>query len=180
MEFLPKNIIELVASEKHLNTRPKWDDKSDPRYFVFTVPLLSGPVSVGGFELRAKVSKQHVNRDAMLQLEFAASPRGRDRVELARCQWKPFETHRNKDWGPPGHELATFISQSHHHTFEHNFLPAEHRLRERSLPAAVPILPDPQTLSDFVEVCGKLFRIQNISLIDLPGVSADMFWEKLP
>jgi hypothetical protein len=115
----------------------------------------------------------------MMQLEFAIPGQDRSRVELARCQWRPFETHRNKEWGPPGHELATFDGTSHYHTFEHNFLPQENRLRGRSLPAAVPIDPEPATLSDFVAFCGETFRISNINLVELPGASLDMFWVRL-
>ena len=172
---LPDNIRELMGSEKRLAFRPKWDSDSDPRYFVLTVPVAVDNVIVGGFELRAKVSKRHLDRDALMQLEFRWS--GRERIELARCQWRPFETHTNKNWGPPGHELRTFYEESHHHSFEHNYLPQERRMRAGgSLPAALPIYPDPTTLSGFVAFCGECFKINNINLLEMPGMTADMFW----
>jgi len=171
---LPENIIELVNSRKSLIARPKWDERSDPRYLVFTAPLAVNHVITGGFELRAKVSKQHVGRDALMQLEFAKS--GRERIELARCQWRPFETHTNKHWGPPGHELCTYLEQSHHHAFEHNYLAEERRMRTGSLPAALPIHPDPTTLSAFIAFCGECFKINNIRVVEVPGVTTDLFW----
>jgi len=57
MLLLPDDIAELVGSEKRLAARPKWDARSDPRYFVFTAPLVVANVMMGGFELRAKVSR---------------------------------------------------------------------------------------------------------------------------
>lgn len=172
--LLPKDIAELVVAEKRLVARPKWDSQSDPRYFVFTAPLLVENVIIGGFELRAKVSRQHLDRDALMQLEFARS--GRERIGLVRCQWRPFETHTNKNWGPAGYELRRFDGESHHHTFEHNYLPDDRRMRAGSLPAAIPIHPEPTSLSGFVAFCGECFKISNINLLEMPDVKADLFW----
>ena len=52
-------------------------------------------------------------------------------------------------------------------------------MRAGSLPAAVPIDPDPTTLSDFVAFSGQRFRIINITNVELPGTSADLFWVKV-
>lgn len=173
MSILPPNIQELVFAEKAFATRPRWDDQSDPRYFVFLAPLSIGEVTIGGFEVRAKISKRFVDRDALLQLEFALS--GRKREELWRCQWKPFETHQNKAWGPPGFELAQFASRSHHHPFSENWVADEQKMRRGSLPAALPINPEPATLSEFLDFCGMCFRIKNMNFVEAPQ-SPDMFW----
>ena len=172
--LLPDDIAELIGSEKRLAARPKWDARSDPRYFVVTAPLTVETVMMGGFELRAKASRQHLDRDALMQLEFVKS--ARERIGLARCQWRPFETHTNKNWGPPGHELRAFHGASHHHTFEHNYLQDERRMRAGSLPAAIPIHPDPTSLSGFIAFCGECFKISNINLLEMPDVNADLFW----
>jgi hypothetical protein len=174
MSTLPANISDLMKAEKKLLFRPQWDDVSDPRYVVFTVPLDGSGLSVGRFELRAKVSKQFVDRDALMQLEFART--ARDRVGLARCQWRPFETHINKAWGPEGFALKTFDRDSHHHPFGFNYLPNEGRMRRGNLPAAVPINPDPATLSEFFVFCGQCFNIENIKLVSLPSRTPDLFW----
>lgn len=166
-----------MAEDKQIAVRPKWDDQSDRRFFVFTVPLILPTTGETGFELRGKVSKQHIDRDALFQLEYARG--GRDRTELSRCQWRPFEVHQNKNWGPTGYELATFRRESHWHTFSDNYLPEEGRMRAGSLPAAVPVHPDPSTLSDFIAFSGECFRIKNIALIDVPSMSPDMFWVKI-
>jgi hypothetical protein len=175
MSVLPLNIPELIDAEKSLPVRPRWDDQSDPRYFTFLAPLSVGEVTIGGFELRAKVSKQFIDRDAFMQLEYATI--GRSREELWRCQWRPFETHQNKAWGPPGLELARFVSQSHHHPFWENWITHERRMRGGSLPAALPLLPDPNTLSEFLDFCKKCFRINNMNFIEPPG-GPDLFWQK--
>ncbi|MFT4098372.1 MAG: hypothetical protein QM651_14735 [Rhodoblastus sp.] len=176
MSLLPRNISELVNSEKRFVQRPIWDSKLDPRFHVFTAALLVPDDPTAGLEMRAKFSKQFVDRDCLLQLEFTRG--GRDRTELARAQWRPFETHTNRQWGPPGYEGARFYRQSHLHGFEHNFVVDERRMRSGSLPAAVPIDPDPSTLSEFLAFFGNRFRIINITDVQLPGASADLFWVK--
>jgi hypothetical protein len=175
MSVLPPNIDELIDAEKSFSVRPRWDDQSDPRYFTFLAPLSTGEETIGGFEVRAKVSKEFVNRDAFMQLEFATT--GRSREELWRCQWRPFETHTNKAWGPPGFVLARFVNESHHHPFWENWIAAERRMRGGSLPAALPLMPDPATLSGFLDFCGNCFRIKNMNLVELPG-GPDLFWSK--
>jgi hypothetical protein len=176
MPILPHNIMELVESDKRMTHRPKWDDDSDPRYHVFTVPLILLEEQSSGLELRVKVAKNHIDRDCLMQLEFSSGKR--DRIELSRSQWRPFETHTNKAWGPPGHELQRFERKSHFHDFRDNFLISEHRMRTGSLPAARPIEPDPPTLSEFFVFSAVRFKILNVSMIELPHQSADLFWVK--
>lgn len=174
MSLLPINISELVSADKRLARRPVWDSRTDPRYHFFTAPLVLVDDPVAGFELRAKFAKAHIDRDCLMQLEFSRG--GRDRVALARSQWRPFETHTNRAWGPEGHALRRFVRESHLHAFEDNFLAAERRMRSGSLPAAVPIDPDPATLSAFVAFSGERFKIINIDIVELPGQSGDLFW----
>lgn len=174
MAALPDQIDALVFGVKQLAYRPRWNPESNPRFFELVTPLISDGVGVGGFEIRARVSKQHVNRDAMMQLEYA--PAGRKRVELWRCCWKPFHIHTNKRWGPPGLEFARFEKVSHHHAFADNWVKDEARMRGGSLPAARLINPDPSSLSDFIAFCGECFKINNIGLIEVPSRNADLFW----
>ena len=49
-------------------------------------------------------------------------------------------------------------------------------MRAGSLPYAVPIEPDPSTLSDFVAFSGECFKIKNITLVGMPTQSVDLFW----
>lgn len=174
MAVLPDHIDTLVFGEKQLAFRPRWNPDSNPRFLEFTTPLTSGGVGVGGFELRAHVSKEHVSRDAMMQLEYA--PAGQKRVELWRCCWKPIHVHTNRRWGPPGLEFARFEKVNHHHAFADNWVEADGRMRSGSLPAARLINPDPPTLSEFIAFCGECFRISNIDLIEVPSRNVDMFW----
>lgn len=174
MAALPQNIADLVFGPKRLPVRPKWNPDSNPRFFEFVSPLVSDGVAVGGFELRARVSKEHVGRDAMMQLEYA--PAAQKRIELWRCCWKPFHNHTNRAWGPPGFALARLDKASHHHAFADNWVQGEARMRGGSLPAARLINPDPSTLSDFIAFCGDCFKINNISLIEVPSRNADLFW----
>lgn len=173
---LPGNIAELIAAEKEIAIRPKWDVESDPEYARLSVPLVIGEVAVGGLELIGRASQRAADRAAMFQLQYFQT--GRHRIPLWRCQWRPFETHTNPGWGPPGLAFAEFCGTSHNHAFADNFLESELRMRSGNLPAARPISPDPSTLSGFIDFCGECFKIKNIGIIEAPQISPDMFWTK--
>jgi hypothetical protein len=173
MATLPADIAVLVMAAKLLASRPKWNEDSNPRYLEFVSPMIADGVIAGGFELRAKVSKHHVDRDAMFQLEYA--PTGRARIELWRCCWRPFHTHTNKAWGPEGYALQK-LRISHHHPFLDNWIEREERMRAGSLPGARPIDPEPSTLSEFIAFCGECFRINNMQMVEVPQRNADLFW----
>lgn len=167
-----------IIPEKSIGRVPEWDDQSNPNYYVITPALtVTGGVSLGGLGLRVKVAKRFVDRDALVQLEYA--PTARRSIPLWRLQWRPFETHQNKSWGPPGYELAP-VRGTHEHRFDHNYFEAESRMRGTNLPAAVPIAPDFSVLSDFIAFCGKRLRIADMHRIRPPGMPPDMFWTPEP
>lgn len=174
MSNLPDDIVKLIEIDKSLGMSPNWDDQSDPRYTVFTVPLTCGLVTVGGFKLRVKVSKRWVNKDALMQLEFSAAGK-RSTVNLWRLDWKPIHVHTNSGV-PPSGPFDTF-TDSHQHPFAENFIASETRMRTGNLPAVTPFPNNPNTLSDFLVLGGKLFRINDIYRIVLPSTGTDLFWQ---
>lgn len=175
MARIPPEIAALVDRDKTVGSVPDWDDKIDPRYFKLVLPLAVGEVTVGGFELRLHISKQFVDRDAMVQLEYVRAGR-RSAVELWRICWKRFHPHQNRGF-PRDFAHETFDG-SHDHRFGDNYLDNEQRMRAGSLPAAYPLDPVPGTLSDFLALCGRSLRITDIGRIRLPTVSGDLFWAK--
>ena len=62
----------------------------------------------------------------------------------------------------------TEIRGSHHHPFELNFMPEVSRVREKNLPIAFPIIPNPKNYFEFLAFVGKAVNISNISLLELP------------
>lgn len=175
MANLPRDIVDLVYSDKRIAITPKWDEASDSRYLQFTVPLQFGEVTIGGFDLRVKLSKHHIDRDCLAQLEYA--PEGRRSAEpLWRIEWRPFSVHSNPGWGPPGFEFDTYEQRSHNHRFEDNYMRSEHRIRSGNLPGAIPVEPDPGTISEFLAFCGGEFRISDMERVQLPVQTHDMFW----
>jgi hypothetical protein len=85
----------------------------------------------------------------------------------------------NKAWGPPGFELAK-IRGTHEHRFDHNYLGAESRMRGSNLPAAVPVTPDFNALSDFIAFCGGSLRILDMNRVRPPAAAPDLFWTPEP
>ncbi|PAQ09737.1 hypothetical protein CIT26_11910 [Mesorhizobium temperatum] len=175
MVDLPPDIVALVAEEKSLIRSPVWDTKSDDRYYVFSVPLVITSDGTSNFQLRVKTSKRFVDRDAIVQLEFA--PSDKRVTPLWRIEWRAFGLHTNKLWGPPGFELAV-VKLTHEHRFDDNWHSPEHRMRIGNLPAARPINRDPNTLSEFLAFCGQSFRIKDIRRIEPPLITQDIFWTR--
>jgi hypothetical protein len=172
MAQLPKDIEALVNAEKVLGGTPNWDSESDPKYVVFSYPLTVNGVAIGGFQIRIKISKRWPDRDCMAQLEHA--PTRRSATPLWRADWRPLAPHTNA--GSSKDYPFAIIEGSHHHPFEENYIRNEQRMRTGNLPNARPFPSDLNTLSDFLAFAGKLFRIKDVHLIELPPVSADMFW----
>ena len=173
MAGLPKNIGDVIQSDKLLGASPIWDESTDHHYLVFTQPLTILPIGVGGYQLRVKVARHWVDRDAVMQLEYAAAGK-RSALPLWRLDWKPFHSHQNS--GQPPDDPLGFFGGSHQHPFDDNYLELEDRMRFGNLPAARPFLSDPNTLSDFLAYGGELFRIKDISRINLPVSGPDIFW----
>ncbi len=174
MAVLPADIAELIASEKSLGDIPVWDEKTDPHYIVFTHALTVGTVATGGFQLRVKVSRRWVDRDALMQLEYAPAGK-RSAVGLWRLDWKPFHTHGNKSL--PLDVAFESYDGSHQHPFADNFMPEAMRMRGNNLPRGRPFPSDPKTLSDFLALGGELFKIKDIGRISLPATGPDIFWQ---
>lgn len=170
---VPIEIVGLVSVEKTLGATPNWDDKSDPKYIVFEYPLAVAGVVTGGFQLRMKVSKTWIDKDACAQLEFCPAGK-RTELVLWRVEWRPIGCHTNGAM-PADHKFAS-ISGTHQHTFDDNYLPGEGRMKSGNLPAARPINNDLNTLSEFLAYVGKLFRIRDIELVEIPSISPDWLW----
>lgn len=173
MVKLPAEIVGLIDAEKSLGAKPNWDDKSDPKYIVFAYPLTIDGMVTGGFQLRFKISKTWVDRDAVAQLEYRPAGK-RSALPLWRIEWRPISPHTNA--GMPDDLKFTTIEGTHHHPFLENYLPADQRMREGNLPAARPIDNDLNTLSDFLACVGKIFRIRDVELVEIPTISADWLW----
>ncbi len=174
MRTLPNNIADLINADKELSFIPKWDSDDKDRHFEMLVPLTIDEVTIGGFSLRLRVSKEVLDRDAMAQIEYGTTRRTSE--ALWRMDWRPFHSHNNKGNGPTGLEWAEFDRVSHEHSFTDNFLPQTLVMRKWNLPRVRGIHPDPKSLSDFLDFSGKCFRIKNISSISLPVATIDLFW----
>jgi hypothetical protein len=172
MGQLPTEIESLINAEKILGGTPNWDYDSDSKYVVFSYPLEIEGITTGGFQLRLKVSKRWPDRDCIAQLEYA--PTRRTAFPLWRVDWRPLSPHTNT--GTSKEYPFVKFTDSHHHPFDENFFALELRMRAGNLPNARPLLNDLNTLSDFLACVGELFRIKDINRVEIPSVSADMFW----
>lgn len=176
MPTLPRDIATLICADKELAFVPKRWDEADKNYFEVLVPLTAGEVTIGGFFVRVKISRGHLSRDAMAQLEFGQTRRTSE--PLWRLDWKPLHRHDNKGDGAPGYEWGEYDRVSHDHNFWDNFVPQRMEMRRTNLPRARPFDIEPGTVSDFLDFSGKCFRINNLSAIALPTATIDLYWQK--
>lgn len=173
MAKLPRNISALVEARKELGRSPSWDELSDGRYAFFTTPLtFAEDMTETGLQVRVKVSRRFIDRDAAIQLEYR--PAGRRSIEpLWRIEWRPIGVHQNGDC-PPDLAMAR-LTGTHQHRFDDNYLEGENRMRSNNLPAARPIEAEIGSLSKFIEFSGDLFNIVDVERIFLPEFPGDLF-----
>jgi len=137
------------------------------RSLKLSVPLSIDGVIQEGFSLIGSTSVDTPDRHVTFILVYV-DPSGFERgVHVAKAEWRPISGHNNKGWGPDG---LKFIEQveSHCHCFNDNAALPDDVWKNRKLPVALPIKPDPQKFAEFLEFMGKKFRILNVSLIPTP------------
>jgi hypothetical protein len=137
---------------------------------AFLTPLEVDGVTIAGLALRGVCYQHRPDEAVMLQME-AAMPGLRTRVPLVRLDWRPATGgHKNPRRGPDLH-AKRFITGSHLHPFELNWLFAAEVMRTGNLPFATAVSPDPNDFAEVLDLVGSVFRISNISLIETPSWS---------
>ncbi|WP_299641464.1 hypothetical protein [uncultured Tateyamaria sp.] len=119
-----------------------------------------------GLFLRLKSPALRNGHGFLLQTEYQPDESARSAFALERIEWRV--GHTNSAIGPQEYHFLD-IPSSHIHKFDINYLEGEDRMRQRNLPLAVPLDPDPGTLEDFLECAEKLLRIKGVSGIERPG-----------
>lgn len=119
-----------------------------------------------GLFLRLKSPALRNGHGFLLQTEFQSDEKVKSVIALERIEWKV--GHTNSAIGPREYHFLD-IPSSHIHKFEINYIEGENRMRQRNLPLAVPLDPDPGALEDFLDCAEKLLRIKGVSGIGRPG-----------
>jgi hypothetical protein len=167
---MPNPYLTLVESWKTLPEGIDWamPDPVDGHTSLY-VPLTVAVVTVGSFALRGTCNIHRPECDVVFQLEIGLQGQ-RTRLPLAQVDWRPL-SGGHKQPKIAGVGRREFLSGSHFHPLNDNWLEREQRMRETNLPWARAISPDPQSWHDLLDVSRELLRIDNMSIIPVPGWS---------
>lgn len=119
-----------------------------------------------GVRLRVTCLAEYPDREIMMQIEYGTGLR--QRVPIARIDWRPFRPHDNQNRGPAAYRLKKLTS--HWHPFDLNAteIGEDAFQPDNSLPIALPLSPDPTTFEIALAEMGRLFKLSNASDIPVP------------
>lgn len=166
-------LSEIANAQKELPSGLIWNDapsdaRSRPRHEA-RIALLTEGVGLEGVFLRVWCPKTINAWEFGLQLEYY--PENRRAIALARMDWKVGHTNPNK--GPDDLRLLD-IQSTHLHSFHDNYISPEDRMRSGNLPLASPVVPDPESLPEFLAVAEDLLRIKGLSEVSQPPYQGEL------
>ena len=165
----------LAAAYKAIAQFPGWSEpEPETGYCWFHAPLMIAGVVEQGFVLHGGYLKHVPEANVSFEL-LVSKPGGKRKMAMARVDWRAVRGgHTNpKRKGSPVSGLR--VSNSHHHSFELNWLTIEERLRSGNLPMAEDIDQGIQSFELLRELVGNLFRINNIGVVTPPKWEYDLF-----
>jgi hypothetical protein len=162
-------------SLKALSSFPGWSKAEvDTGYLWFDSTLEIAGVTEEGLVFHGGCYQQHPDMHVVFELR-AASPGNKRRIPLARVDWRSRNGgHTNsRRSGSPVSGLR--VGETHFHAFDLNWLEAEGRMRNGNLPQAREIEEDIQTFESLRDSAGKLFRINNMHIVERPPWVYELF-----
>jgi hypothetical protein len=165
---------DLVASRKEIASFPGWSEpepETDSMWFI--APLSMGGVIAEAFALHGLCMKHVPDRHVIFELK-AMGRRGK-KVSIARYEWRSLREGHTNSRRKGSTVSGQRVSATHYHSFDLNWLPAEHRMRSGNLPMAQSVEQEPVSFESLIEEVGKLFRINNMTVVLPPKWEYDFF-----
>jgi hypothetical protein len=165
----------LAAAQKAIAQFPGWSEpEPETGYCWFHAPLMIAGVVEQGFVLHGGYLKHAPEANVSFEL-LVGKPGGKRKIAIARVDWRAVRgghTNRRRKGSPVS---GLRVSNSHHHSFELNWVPLEGRMRSGDLPMAEDIDQRIQTFELLRDSVGNLFRINNIDVVTPPKWEYDLF-----
>jgi len=165
---------ELVAARKEIDRFPGWSEpEPETGAMWFAAPLSVSGVTMEAFALHGFCFKHVPDCNVAFELR-ANGPRNR-KIPLARYEWRSLRrghTNGRRKGSPVSGQRVT---ATHHHSFDLNWLEAERRMRSGNLPQAESVEQEPVSFESLRDEVGKLFRINNMSVVLPPMWEYKMF-----
>jgi len=162
-----EQFLQKYQAEKDLYNYPlEWKPESNRGNFL----RLNAAISIDGvlqegLNFYGRTTIDTPDRNVTLGMAFTSlSGRG---VQLYRAEWRPISGHNNRGFGPQDLQHVEQTS-SHCHDLVRNKELGGDIWRVRGLPLALPIQPEPQTFSAFLEFVGETLNLLNVSSVPEP------------
>ena len=166
---------DIMRANKSLAQFPGWSEpEPDTGYCWFNAPLMMGGVVEQGLTLHGGCLKHVPDAHVTFQVQ-ATKPGARRHVPLARLDWRSVTGGHSNPRRAGSPMSGKRCSNSHHHSFDLNWLEQEGRMRFGNLPMAEDITQQIQTFEDIRDEAGILFGINNISIVLPPKWEYDFF-----
>ena len=161
---MPDQTPDLMAVTKTLTTVPEWKEHGDQFRFVSTLDV--DGVTQEGLWLLGRCLREHPDCDVTFQIDrmYAGFRRG----PAMRLDWRPKNSHTNKNLGPSELRLR-IIEGSHVHPFDENWTLGFQRMVSENLPIAIPLDEDPKDFAALTQLAGELFRIDGLESLPVPS-----------
>jgi hypothetical protein len=156
-----------MAATKAISFFPGWSLPDEADYIWFDAPLEIGGVTEVGFVLHGGCYRNQPDRHVTMELRVGRIP-GRKCVPLKRVCWRSLTGHTNKRGMGPPNLAGKRLTNSHHHSFDLNWLPNENRMRSGNLPLAMDMGSGLESFQEVMVFVGIAFKISNIEAITPP------------
>lgn len=158
-------LSELAAAQKTMSSALGWS--SGGGFSAGVARLSADGYEDSEMQLRVKAPHRANRHGLLVQVEYKRGER--DLVKLERIDWKT--GHGNGEKGPAALRLLTMDS-THWHRFEINYKEDVDEMLSGNLPIAQPVLPDPDSVNDLLNVCEQYLKVSGVSSVQLPPYQA--------
>lgn len=161
----------LYDADKTLPTDVGWERSQDERHLKLSSAIAIDGLTIEGLILQAQTPRTHPDRAVCFQL-MAIDHATRRYAPFCRLEWRPLKPHNNKNLGP---QSLRNISQktSHLHCYDEN-RKLGRIWRERNLPVAIPIDPEPKSYKELLDFTREFFKILNVISVPEPPWERDV------
>jgi hypothetical protein len=169
---------DILSAPKAISIFPGWTDaEAETGYVWFDAPLEIEGVTEAGFVFHGGTYIDKPECNVTFEL-VVRNLRGRRRIPIARVDWRSLRGgHSNPRGYGPRNLAGKRVGPTHFHSLDANWVEEQQRMRAGNLPFAEAIAEQLQSFEDVLLYSGKMFRINNIHLVERPKWRYDLFYD---
>jgi len=165
----------LFNAKKALARFPGWSEpEPETDYIWFNAPIEIAGVVETSFVLHGGCIRTVPDRNVTFELRCSAPSKKRT-MPIARIEWRSLQGGHSNRRRKGSAASGKRVSETHHHSFDLNWIESERRMRSGNLPQAEEIDQEIQSFESLLDCVGKLFRINNMRIVTCPPWAYDLF-----